>query len=365
LGLLPDAARLVSRLGLAAAVNAFAQAPLLRRAATFAGGLENREIPLFAGETLQQWYARRGPRGDARHGTVLLWPDTFTNYFHPHVGQAAVEVLESAGWGVIIPDDFICCGLTHISTGQLATARFVLSRTIRLLAPHVRAGGYVVGLEPSCTAVFRSDAGELFPDNQDVMRLRDHTLTLAELLTQHTPGWEPPSFNGRPVLAQVHCHQHAVMGWDADSSLLKDAGARYEHLETGCCGLAGNFGFEAGHGEVSRAIAERALLPRLRSAPPEAVVLADGFSCRTQIREFARGDDFPGGGREAIHLAELLATAGSLSYEAPERSAARRPAGPPAWAKAAALGVAAAGAAAIAGILAVAGKTLANRLSRR
>jgi Fe-S oxidoreductase len=238
----------------------------------------------------------------------LLWPDTFTNYFHPHVGQAAVTVLERAGWRVIMPGDGLCCGLTWISTGQLATAKRVLARTVAALAPHVRAGGYVVGLEPSCAAVFRSDAAELFPDDQDVRRLGDHTLTLAELLTEHTPGWRAPPLDelaGRPVLAQVHCHQHAIMGWDADAKLLAEAGAGAEHLETGCCGLAGNFGFQAGHGEVSRKIAERALLPKLRQAPDGAVVLADGFSCRTQIHQL-------GDGREAMHLAEFLAAAITL-----------------------------------------------------
>jgi FAD/FMN-containing dehydrogenase/Fe-S oxidoreductase len=330
LGWLPLAARAVSRLRLAPVVNTLTHTPGLHRAATLLGGLEHREVPLFAGETLQQWYARRGPRGDGHRGTVVLWPDTFSNHFHPHVGQAAVEVLESAGWRVSMPEEPVCCGLTWISTGQLTTGKRILQRTVAVLAPHVQAGGYVVGLEPSCTAVFRSDAPELFPDDQDVLRLRDHTLTLAELLTEHTPGWEPPTLR-RPVLAQVHCHQHAVLGWDADEKLLKGAGADAEHLETGCCGLAGNFGFQRGHGEVSRALAERALLPRLREASSGAVVLADGFSCRTQIHELDSG------GREAMHLAELLATAGALDYERPEEAAAPRPAGPRPAAKAATL----------------------------
>jgi Fe-S oxidoreductase len=201
--------------------------------------------------------------------------------------------------------------------------------------------------------VFRSDAAELFPDDQDVLRLRDQTRTLAELLTGHTPGYQPPSVR-RPVLTQVHCHQHAVMGWDADARLLKEAGADAEHLETGCCGLAGNFGFQAGHGEVSRAIAERALLPKLRAASPGAVVLADGFSCRTQIHELDSG------GREAMHLAELLATAGNLGYDRPERAAAPRPA-PPDEAKRTAAVLAAASVLS----LAAAGALLRWRLARR
>jgi Fe-S oxidoreductase len=280
------------------------------------GGVENREFPRFAQEDLQRWYAARqrpAVPGYGRQGTVLLWPDTFTSYFHPRVGQAALQVLEDAGWRVVIPRQRMCCGLTWISTGQLATAKRKLRQTVQQLARHVRAGGYVVGLEPSCTAVFRSDAPELFPDDQDVARLRDHVVTLAELLTEHTPGWEPPALP-RQVLSQVHCHQHAVMGWDADARLLKRAGAQVERLDSGCCGLAGNFGFERGHYDVSVACAEHVLLPRLRQAPPEAVVLADGFSCRTQIHELDSG------GREGMHLAELLAGGARLADRYPERS---------------------------------------------
>jgi FAD/FMN-containing dehydrogenase len=153
LGWLPLAARAVSRLRLAPVVNTLTHTPGLHRAATLLGGLEHREVPLFAGETLQQWYVRRGPRGDGHRGTVVLWPDTFSNHFHPHVGQAAVEVLESAGWQVSIPEEPVCCGLTWISTGQLATGKRILQKTVAALAPHVRSGGYVVGLEPSCAAV--------------------------------------------------------------------------------------------------------------------------------------------------------------------------------------------------------------------
>jgi Fe-S oxidoreductase len=161
--------------------------------------------------------------------------------------------------------------------------------------------------------VFRSDAPELFPDDQDVARLRDHVVTLAELLTKHTPGWEPPKLPRR-VLSQVHCHHHAVLGWDADAQLLNKAGAEVERLDSGCCGLAGNFGFQRGHYDVSVACAEHVMLPRLREAPPEAVVLADGFSCRTQIHELDSG------GREGMHLAELLASGSGLADRYPERS---------------------------------------------
>ena len=303
-GWLPAAAALVARTGTARALDALTRHRAVARPLTRVAGLEDRPIPSFAPETFQQWWARRpaDERQHATRGTVLVWPDTFTNHFHPQIGKAAVEVLESAGWEVTVPSRTACCGLTWISTGQLGVARKVLGRTLRQLAPHVRAGGLVLGLEPSCTSVFRSDLHELFPDDQDAHRLKDHTVTLAELLTEHTDHWEPPRAPyDVKALAQVHCHQHAVLGWDADRDLLGRSGVEVERLDSGCCGLAGNFGFTAGHGDVSRALAEQTLLPRLREAADDTVVLADGFSCRTQIH------DLDSGGREGVHLAELLA----------------------------------------------------------
>jgi FAD/FMN-containing dehydrogenase/Fe-S oxidoreductase len=301
-GFLPSAAMVVDRLRLAPVVNRLAARPALRRLGTRAAGLEDREVPRFARLSLQRWFRGHRPApGAGRRGTVLLWPDTFTNHFHPEVGVAAVRVLEWAGWGVTMPRRPVCCGLTWISTGQLDVARFRVRHTIRELAPHVRAGGLVLGLEPSCTAVLRSDAVDLMPDDLDARRVRDHTVTLAELLAEHTDGWQPPQAPpGLTALAQVHCHQHAVLGWDADHDLLARTGADVERLDSGCCGLAGNFGFTAGHGEVSEACAEQVLLPRLRAADPDTVVLADGFSCRTQIHELDSG------GHEGVHLAQLL-----------------------------------------------------------
>lgn len=305
MGWLPALAQVVGRTRLAPVVNALTHAPLLSRAAVAVAGVADREVPLFAERTFEQWFARREPQGGGERGTVLLWPDTFTNHFHPHIGRAAVRVLEDAGWRVELPAQALCCGLTWISTGQLGMAERILTRTVRALAAHVRAGGLVVALEPSCAAVFRADAAELFPGDQDVLRLREQTVTLSELLTAHSPGYEPPQVPDRSAraLAQVHCHQHAVLGWDADRELLRRAGVDAERLDSGCCGLAGNFGFERGRLDVSEACAERVLLPRLRAEDEATVVLADGFSCRTQIHEFDSG------GHEGVHLAELLASA--------------------------------------------------------
>jgi Fe-S oxidoreductase len=234
---------------------------------------------------------------------VLLWPDTFTNLMHPHVGRAAVSVLEEAGWTVNVPTGPMCCGLTLISTGQLSAGKRVLRRAVRALGHHVRHGGFVVGLEPSCTAVFRSDALELLPDDEEVQVVAERTVTLAELLVDHTPGWQPPRIDGQAkALVQVHCHQHAVLGWEAEQTLLEQSGVEAERLEGGCCGLAGNFGFEPGHLEVSVACAERVMLPAIRAAAADTTIVADGFSCRTQIEQLDSG------GRRAVHLAELLAS---------------------------------------------------------
>jgi Fe-S oxidoreductase len=174
-----------------------------------------------------------------------------------------------------------------------------MRRTLRLLRHQIRAGIPMVVLEPSCAAVFRSDAPDLLAGSDDMRRLSRQTFTLAELLTERAPDWEPPRRDGQ-ALIQTHCHQHAVLGTSADDQLLRAAGVEAERLGSGCCGLAGNFGFEIGHHEVSIAAAERVLLPRVRAAGPSTTILADGFSCRTQIEQ-------AGTGHQPVHLAELLA----------------------------------------------------------
>jgi Fe-S oxidoreductase len=191
----------------------------------------------------------------------------------------------------------VCCGLTWISTGQLDGARRQLRRSLDALDDAVRAGLPVVGLEPSCTAVLRGEITELLPDDPRARQLRAGVRTLAELLTE-TGTWEPPDLTGVRAVAQPHCHHHAVMGWHTDSALLARSGAQVDAVG-GCCGLAGNFGVERGHFDVSQAVAETALLPAVRDAPAGAVVLADGFSCRTQLDQLGRV--------RGIHLAQLLA----------------------------------------------------------
>jgi FAD/FMN-containing dehydrogenase/Fe-S oxidoreductase len=302
LGALPMTAQVITRLRLAGVANAIAQRPRSRRLLAALSGIEQRPLPRLATETLQQWAARRRPVDGAR-GEVILWPDTFTNTMHPHIGKAAVAVLEHAGWTVKVPTEALCCGLTWISTGQLDTAKRVLRRTADRLHDHLDDGGLVVALEPSCATVFRSDAPELMAKDEATEKLASQTVTLAELLTEHTPGWSAPDCSrvAPNAIIQVHCHQHAVLGWDADAKLLVECRVEAKRLASGCCGLAGNFGFEPGHLEISRACAERVLMPTVREADSDTAVIADGFSCRTQIEQMGSN------GHQAMHLAELLA----------------------------------------------------------
>lgn len=292
LGWLPRWARLAAHApGLA---NAALRAGLLARGVKRLGGIDQRRpLPRFARQTFRDWFA--GHRMAAGI-PVLLWADTFTNHFAPQIGQAAVRVLEDAGYSVRITDQPVCCGLTWISTGQLDAARRQLLRSLDALTPALDAGMPIVGLEPSCTAVLRGDLTELLRADPRSRRAAAATRTLAELLTS-TDSWRPPDLSTVAGLAQPHCHQRAVCGWDADAALLRDAGASITPVG-GCCGLAGNFGMERGHYEVSVAVAETALLPAVRSAAADAVILADGFSCRTQLGHLTH--------RSGHHLAELL-----------------------------------------------------------
>jgi Fe-S oxidoreductase len=293
LGWLPRWARLAARApGLA---NATLRNPALAGLAKRLGGIDaRRPLPQFAGQSFREWFAGRPARAGV---PVLLWVDTFTNHFTPEVGQAAVRVLEAAGYAPEITGNPVCCGLTWISTGQLDGARRQLRRSLQALEPAVRSGTPIVGLEPSCTAVLRGEIAELLSADPRAHQVRAATRTLAELLAG-TEGWAPPDLTGVHAVAQPHCHHHAVMGWHTDSALLASAGAEVTAVG-GCCGLAGNFGVERGHYDVSRAVAETALLPAVRDAK-DAVVLADGFSCRTQLDQLARVS--------SVHLAQLLAS---------------------------------------------------------
>lgn len=302
LGMLPRWARIVTAATpVTRLINAVMRSRLLHPVVTRVAGVDRRRaLPTFAEVTFRRWFAaRRPPVGSAPHGDVVLFVDTFTDGFSPDVGQAAVAVLEAAGYRVQVTGKQTCCGLTWISTGQLDAARRQVAATVAALVPHVRAGAQVVGLEPSCTGVLRSDALELLAgdDLAAANEVAAATRTLAELLTA-TPGWTAPDLAGVTGVAQPHCHHHAVMGWGPDEALLRSAGADVRRLG-GCCGLAGNWGVERGHHETSVAVAEQQLLPAVRAVGAGEVVLADGFSCRTQLESLAD--------RSGEHLAQLLA----------------------------------------------------------
>ncbi|OMQ15768.1 FAD-binding oxidoreductase, partial [Modestobacter sp. VKM Ac-2676] len=301
-------------------VNVATQTPGLRRLVQAVGGVTTeRELPLFAAERFTHWYRERGPRGDGRRGEVLLWPDTFTEFFHPAIGRAAVTVLEDAGFRVRLPEQ-----------GALLRAHLDLHRPAGRGLPGAAAHG--AGARPrgagrgagrrAGAQLHRGVPGRRTRAPAGGRRrppLAESTRTLAELLTERAPDWAPPRAE-RTAMVQTHCHQHAIMGFDADRELLGRAGFDADVLDSGCCGLAGNFGFEPGHHEVSMACGEQVLLPAVRDGDPRSVVLADGFSCRTQIEQ---GDT----GRRAVHTAEALAglVEGARLGEHPEQLLAGRP----------------------------------------
>ncbi|MGH3318831.1 MAG: FAD-binding and (Fe-S)-binding domain-containing protein [Streptosporangiaceae bacterium] len=282
------------------AVNAAARSPVSPLAKRVAGVAPARELPVFSRATFAGAFRSRERRSpsDPTRPAVALWPDTFTNFLAPEIGVAAVRVLEDAGFRVVVPRGPVCCGLTWVSTGQLGAARRVMRGAVRALEPYVNAEVPIVGLEPSCTAALRDDLPELVDDGRAASVARA-TSTLASFLADRAPGWRPGRRLDRSAITQVHCHQHAVLGYAAEEELLRRAGVENETLDAGCCGLAGNFGFEREHYDVSMACAEDALLPTVRAASDDTVVIADGFSCRTQVAH--------GTGRGAMHLAQVLA----------------------------------------------------------
>ncbi|MFK0126549.1 FAD-binding and (Fe-S)-binding domain-containing protein [Streptomyces nigra] len=327
MGRLPRWLRLVDRTRTAAMVNSLASVrPLAWLAKRLGGIAPERRLPRLATRTFSRWWeGREKPAAPAGGELVVLWPDTFTEHLSPSVGQAAVRVLEAAGLRVALPPTVrmtpsgrgegvavamdplsvlrgrqrVCCGLTYVSTGQLDRARAVLRRTLDLMEPLLERDTPVVVLEPSCAASLRTDLPELLHDDPRAHRLAGRVLTFAEALERYAPGWVPPRI-GRPAVGQTHCHQHAVLG-DAPDRRLREAAGLTGGLSGGCCGLAGNFGFEKGHYDVSVACAEEQLLPAVRDAGEDAVVLADGYSCRTQLEQLA--------GVRGRHLAEVLAEA--------------------------------------------------------
>ena len=294
LGWLPRWGRLITRARpLSRLVNIATATPGLRRLIRWSAGVDQRRpLPQFAPVAARKRVATPTSNGSP----VVLWVDSFSDCFTGDAVAAAVSLLVAAGYAPELLQRPACCGLTWISTGQLDGARRQLRSALDILHPIVAAGTPVIGLEPSCLAVWRGDAAELLPEDSRVAEVRAGVVTLAELL-QRTPQWSPPDLTGLELVVQPHCHHASVIGWQADATLLAATGATVTTVG-GCCGLAGNFGVEKGHYEVSVKVAEHDLLPAV-AAHPDAVVLADGFSCRIQLAQLAD--------RKAITLAELLA----------------------------------------------------------
>lgn len=296
LGRLPQWLRLLRRIPagprLANAVMGFA--PTRRALGLVTGIAGERRIPPIARTSFVDGARPTGPAAGTHGRRVILWPDTFTNHLAPEVGHAALRVLEAAGFDAVVPHSVVCCGLTWITTGQLDRARAEVRRT--LAAPELAGDEPVLVLEPSCAATLRHDLRELLPDDPRAVSVAGRVTTLAEFLD--ASGWVPPAGEPMDALVQPHCHQQAVLGTEADHRIMDAAGIRPTMLQ-GCCGLAGNFGAETGHERISRDVAELVLMPALRVVPPGTEVLADGFSCRTQVSFLD--------GRRARHLAEVLA----------------------------------------------------------
>ncbi|MCW2566983.1 MAG: putative FAD-linked oxidoreductase [Mycobacterium sp.] len=296
MGWLPLTARIATRL--APVVNAVTRSRLSGLIKRLGGIDPQRQIPEFAPRSFVSQHRRGFGRQTGR--PVVLWPDTFNNHLSPSVLSSAVRVLEAAGLAPTLPDGGVCCGLTWFSTGQLTTARKVLERTARILAPAMEAGLPIVVLEPSCATMLRSESRAVLGETPFTTYLVENVVTLAEALERYAPDWQPPAID-RPAVGQVHCHQSSVLGYDADRRLMARAGIDTAEMQQSCCGLAGNFGFEKGHFDVSRAAGERLLLPAIEGAPDDAVLLADGYSCRTQVQQLA--------GQRPQHLVEALAAA--------------------------------------------------------
>lgn len=283
-------------------VNFVTQTPGLRDVAkALATMAPQRRIPMFAPQTFVRWFSRRSRNDRSKAAVtapeVILWPDTWNNHFHPTTAQAAVAVLEDAGFRVTIPSVRLCCGRPLYDYGMLDLAKKLLLQILEELRPKIRAGVPVVGLEPSCVSVFRDEMCNLLGDDKDATRLRDQVFLLGEFLDKKAPHYKPPQLHRKAVVHQ-HCHHKSVLDKDCEKSLFDGMGLDYDMPDTGCCGMAGAFGFEAGHYDVSVAAGERVLLPAVRGASADTIVVADGFSCREQIAQMTD--------RQALHPAQVL-----------------------------------------------------------
>jgi len=290
--------------------NFFGTAPgfskLLRNALQLA---PERHLPRFASSSFRKWASKEripvcgSERGEGAGSSknagpeVILWVDTFNNYFHPETSRAAIDVLRHAGYSVKIPRNHLCCGRPLYDFGMLDRAKSYLQKIMQSLGCEIDAGLPIVVLEPSCASVFRDELQNLFPREERAVRLRRQTFLLSEFLERQTPGYQPPHISGK-VLLHGHCHHKALMKMNDEESLLRKTGCELQSLDSGCCGMAGPFGFERDKFVVSQAVGERVLLPAVRSAEQDILIVSDGFSCREQI--------FQSTGRQAVHLAQAM-----------------------------------------------------------
>ncbi len=295
-GLMPWWARAAAHMP--RAVNFMSQTPVLRSMAKAVVTMApERRIPAFARQTFKAWFAKRGVRNEGKP-PVILWPDTWNNHFHPTTAQAAVEVLEAAGFQVTVPAAALCCGRPLYDYGMLGLAKKLLLQILHALRTQIRAGVCVVGLEPSCVSVFRDELVNLLHGDADAKLLSGQTYLLSEFLVAKAPQFKPPAMRAKAVV-HGHCHQKSVLDFGAEEKLLAQLGLDYTVLDSGCCGMAGAFGFEKGeHYEVSIKCGERVLLPAVRAAAADTLVVSNGFSCREQISQTT--------GRKALHLAQVL-----------------------------------------------------------
>ncbi|WP_368744852.1 FAD-binding and (Fe-S)-binding domain-containing protein [Desertibaculum subflavum] len=296
MGLIHQWSRLAARMpGVA---NAVMQMPVIADAVKWSAGIaRQRRMPRFASQTFVDWHRAR-PAKPRRKGRVMLWPDTFNNYFRVGTARAAAQVLEALGYEVAVPARPLCCGRPLYDWGMLKSAKALWRQTFDSLQGEIAEGTPIVGLEPACVSAFRDELPGLLPGDERAGRLARQTLDFTEFLAQDLDELRRFEIDG-PALVQLHCHHHAVIKPEAELSVLRKIGLDHAVLAAGCCGMAGSFGFEAEKYDVSMAAAERALLPRIRSARYDATVLANGFSCREQIEQ--------GTGRRTLHIAELLA----------------------------------------------------------
>jgi FAD/FMN-containing dehydrogenase/Fe-S oxidoreductase len=321
-GFIDQAARLATKVP--ELTNFATQTPGLARIAKAVAGIDRRrQLPTFAPMTLQDWFARRGGTANPYGRPVVLFPDTFNNRLHTHVGVACVEAIEAAGWQVIMPEGHVCCGRPLYDYGFLDAAERYLRRVLDVLRPHVRAGTPVVGMEPSCLAVFKDELGKIRPHDDDAERLARNSYHFGEFFSAFDI--DVPVFTEEALL-WGHCHQRATGGVDPEKDVLSRMGAEVEPVSGGCCGLAGSWGFESGKYDISVECGEKALLPAVRRAPRHTAIVANGFSCQTQIEE-------AGTGRRALHLAEVMKLAREGHQPDPlrpaeERLDRRRPAPP-------------------------------------